>query len=114
MTGQPPGVIGIGQTKYSKARTDVSIPGLVREAASRALDDAGLDWGDIDALVMGKAPDIFEGVMQPELFEGARVFVLPNPSGRNANYSYLQMLEAFKRLRTTLGEAARKAPEPPG
>jgi len=58
MTGQPPGVIGIGQTKYSKARTDVSIPGLVREAASRALDDAGLDWGDIDALVMGKAPDI--------------------------------------------------------
>ena len=33
MTGQPPGVIGIGQTKYSKARTDVSIPGLVREAA---------------------------------------------------------------------------------
>src|SRR3954469_10483115 len=68
MTGQPPGVIGIGQTKYSKARTDVSIPGLVREAASRALDDAGLDWGDIDALVMGKAPDAFEGVMQPELF----------------------------------------------
>ena len=65
---QPPGVIGIGQTKYSKARTDVSIPGLVREAAIRALDDAGLDWGDIDALVMGKAPDIFEGVMQPELF----------------------------------------------
>ena len=64
----PPGVIGIGQTKYSKARTDVSIPGLVREAAGRALDDAGLDWGDIDALVMGKAPDIFEGVMQPELF----------------------------------------------
>src|SRR3979411_3538615 len=64
----PPGVIGIGQTKYSKARTDVSIPGLVREAAIRALDDAGLDWGDIDALVMGKAPDIFEGVMQPELF----------------------------------------------
>ena len=40
----------------------------MREAASRALDDAGLDWGDIDALVMGKAPDIFEGVMQPELF----------------------------------------------
>ncbi len=68
MSTQPPGVIGIGQTKYSKARTDVSIPGLVREAASRALDDAGLDWGDIDALVMGKAPDIFEGVMQPELF----------------------------------------------
>jgi TDG/mug DNA glycosylase family protein len=30
---------------------------------------------------------------------GARVFVLPNPSGRNANYSYAEMLTAFRRLR---------------
>jgi TDG/mug DNA glycosylase family protein len=30
---------------------------------------------------------------------GADLFVLPNPSGRNANYSYDQMLEAFKGLR---------------
>jgi TDG/mug DNA glycosylase family protein len=35
---------------------------------------------------------------QPEMFEGARVFVLPNPSGRNANYSYDEMLKGFKRL----------------
>src|SRR4051794_6576261 len=32
---------------------------------------------------------------QPELLEGSRVFVLPNPSGRNANYSYREMLDAF-------------------
>jgi len=37
--------------------------------------------------------------LQPELLEGARVFVLPNPSGRNANYSYAQMLAAFTDLR---------------
>jgi TDG/mug DNA glycosylase family protein len=30
---------------------------------------------------------------------GARVFVLPNPSGRNANYSYAEMLAAFRRLK---------------
>jgi TDG/mug DNA glycosylase family protein len=36
---------------------------------------------------------------QPERFEGARVFVLPNPSGRNANFSYSEMLAAFRRLR---------------
>ena len=30
---------------------------------------------------------------------GARVFVLPNPSGRNANFSYSEMLDAFARLR---------------
>jgi TDG/mug DNA glycosylase family protein len=33
---------------------------------------------------------------------GTRVFVLPNPSGRNANYSYEEMLEAFRALRRHL------------
>ena len=35
----------------------------------------------------------------PATLAGARVFVLPNPSGRNANYSYAEMLDAFRRLR---------------
>ena len=61
-------VAGIGQTKHAAKRGDVSMPGLVREAAVRALDDAGLTWRDIDAVVLGKAPDMFEGVMMPELF----------------------------------------------
>jgi acetyl-CoA C-acetyltransferase len=61
-------VVGVGQTKYAAKRGDVSMIGLVREAARRALQDAHLDWGDIDAIVMGKAPDMFEGVPNPELF----------------------------------------------
>ena len=61
-------IIGIGQTRHASQRNDVSIPGLVREAARAALEDAGLDWRDIDAVVIGKAPDMFEGVMMPELF----------------------------------------------
>ncbi|HYB97814.1 MAG TPA: thiolase domain-containing protein [Candidatus Limnocylindrales bacterium] len=61
-------VVGIGQTKHAAKRGDVSMTGLVREAALRALEDAGTAWGDIDALVIGKAPDMFEGVMMPELF----------------------------------------------
>ncbi len=60
-------IIGIGQTKHAAKRKDVSIPGLVREAALRALADAGLTFADIDAVVLGKAPDMFEGVMMPEL-----------------------------------------------
>jgi TDG/mug DNA glycosylase family protein len=40
--------------------------------------------------------------LRGENFEGARVFVLPNPSGRNANYSYAEMLQAFTRLRLFL------------
>jgi TDG/mug DNA glycosylase family protein len=35
---------------------------------------------------------------QSEPFEAARAFVLPNPSGRNANFSYAQMLAAFKKM----------------
>lgn len=61
-------VIGIGQTKAKSKREDVSIAGLVREAAALALADAGLEWGEVDAVVIGKAPDMFEGVMMPELY----------------------------------------------
>ncbi len=33
------------------------------------------------------------------LLAGAPVFVLPNPSGRNAHYTYSDMLEAFRGLK---------------
>jgi len=59
-------VIGIGQTKYSRCRR-LTIDGLVREAALRALEDAERSFADIDAVVIGKAPDALEGVMMPEL-----------------------------------------------
>lgn len=61
-------VVGIGQTEHRSTRGDVSMAGLVREAARRALDDAQMTWSDVDAVVIGKAPDFFEGVMMPELF----------------------------------------------
>jgi len=59
-------VVGIGQTKHDSIRKDVSMAGLVREAAERALADAEMTWKDIDAVVIGKAPDFFEGIMMPE------------------------------------------------
>jgi len=34
--------------------------------------------------------------------ETTRYFVLPNPSGRNANYTYDEMLAAFKKLRAAV------------
>lgn len=61
-------VVGIGQTKYQTRRGDVSIAGLVREAAINALNDADLKWDDIDAVILGKAPDMFEGILMPELY----------------------------------------------
>ena len=61
-------VVGIGQTRYQTRRGDVSIAGLVREAAFNAIQDAGLGWDAIEAVIIGKAPDMFEGVVMPELY----------------------------------------------
>ena len=36
--------------------------------------------------------------LRPETIHGARLFVVPNPSGRNANFSYAEMLSAFRAL----------------
>ncbi|MGK2929526.1 MAG: thiolase domain-containing protein [Acidimicrobiales bacterium] len=66
--GELAAVVGIGQTNHMATRGDVSMAGLVREAAQRALADAEMTWDDIDAVVVGKAPDFFEGVMMPELY----------------------------------------------
>ncbi|GAA0986928.1 thiolase domain-containing protein [Nocardiopsis tropica] len=68
MTAHRTAVLGTGQTHHRAKRTDVSMAGLIREAVDRALEDAGLGMADIDAIVIGKAPDMFEGVMMPELF----------------------------------------------
>ena len=48
----------------------------------------------------GKALELGE---QPEGLYGARLFVLPNPSGRNAHYQYPQMLELFGSMARALG-----------
>lgn len=64
----PAAVIGVGQTHHRAKREDVSMAGLCREAMDRALADAGLSLDEIDAIVVGKAPDLFEGVMMPELY----------------------------------------------
>jgi acetyl-CoA C-acetyltransferase len=68
MGKQPAAIIGVGQTHHRAKRDDVSMAGLCREAIDRALADANLSLDDIDAIVVGKAPDLFEGVMMPELF----------------------------------------------
>ncbi len=46
--------------------------------------------------------------LHPQRIHGARVFVLPNPSGRNANFSYEEMLGAYRKL-----ALAVRRPSPP-
>lgn len=47
---------------------------------------------------------------QPVVIHGAQVFVLPNPSGRNANFSYAEMLAAFTALGRTLKARREETP----
>ncbi|MGV9822509.1 thiolase domain-containing protein [Nocardia xishanensis] len=63
----PVAVIGIGQGKQAKRR-EVTIGALVREAVAAAMADAELELGDVDAVVLSKTPDLFDGVMNPELY----------------------------------------------
>jgi double-stranded uracil-DNA glycosylase len=44
------------------------------------------------------APESVVG-LRPQVIHGARLYVLPNPSGRNANFTYAEMLAAFQGLR---------------
>ncbi|MGV9611529.1 thiolase domain-containing protein [Nocardia xishanensis] len=64
---EPVAVIGIGQGKQAKRR-EVTIGALVREAVAAAMADAELELGDVDAVVLSKTPDLFDGVMNPELY----------------------------------------------
>ena len=46
---------------------------------------------------------------QRERIGDTEVFVLPNPSGRNANFSYAEMLAAFRKLKRRVASAKSKA-----
>jgi len=48
--------------------------------------------------------------LQEERVGESAVFVLPNPSGRNANYSYAEMLAAFRALRRYLSRTSTARP----
>ncbi|MGL4304576.1 MAG: thiolase domain-containing protein [Mycobacteriaceae bacterium] len=79
MSKQLAAVLGTGQTCYVTKRQDVSMSGMCREAIDRALLDSGLNLSDIDAVVVGKAPDLFEGSMMPELFMATALGAIGKP-----------------------------------
>lgn len=46
--------------------------------------------------------------LQPETIDHTRIFVLPNPSGRNAHYSYQEMLHWFCELKRCSEKMSRQ------
>jgi len=77
----------------------------LRDGFASALSLAHLAWAFVGVTLFRSIfgipaeKPITLGLQRRERFEGARVFVLPNPSGRNANYTYDEMLNAFVALR---------------
>ena len=59
-------IVGVGQTHHQRRRADVNVPGLVREAVKRALQDANLSMDEIDSVVVASGPVLFAAVNQPE------------------------------------------------
>jgi len=63
-----------------------------------------------------RAPGGRVGLQRQSLHE-ARVFVLPNPSGRNTHFTYVEMLQLYRRLSRLLAASAhdaRRAPQRSG
>jgi double-stranded uracil-DNA glycosylase len=81
------------------ARFNPEIVALVGVTVYRALL---LSLGDRQAMKRA----IGLGAQKPPVAFPAKVFVLPNPSGRNANYTYDEMLAAFTALRRALNRRA--------
>jgi TDG/mug DNA glycosylase family protein len=81
---------GIGRLRAKVRRFEPEIVAFVGVSLYRWI------YGENGAVALGP---------QSVTFEGAEVFVLPNPSGRNANFSYAEMLAAFRKLRRRLERA---------
>jgi double-stranded uracil-DNA glycosylase len=77
------------------AKLQPEIVALVGITVYRALL---LSLGDASAMKR----EIRLGPQQPPVPFPGQIFVLPNPSGRNANFTYTEMLAAFRSLRRAL------------
>ena len=59
-------VVGAGMTRFQTRRDDVDLSELLVEGAEAALRDANMEMSDIDAVILGMAPDALHGVGHPE------------------------------------------------
>ena len=58
----------------------------------------------------GAGGPVIKPGFQNATVHGARLFVLPNPSGRNAHFTYEAMLKAFSELGAVIGKPRKAAP----
>ena len=83
-------VVGCARLRRKVQRYRPAIVALVGVTVFRALFSNSRGRAGTRPVALG---------LQQERLGNAEVFVLPNPSGRNANYSYAEMRRAFRALR---------------
>jgi acetyl-CoA C-acetyltransferase len=72
-------LIGAAQTKFKTHYADKTYVELAQDAAKQALDDAGMEPGEIDAVVFSMAPTQFMGVNDCDRWSTAHVFGTGKP-----------------------------------
>ncbi len=114
-------IVGVGQTDYRFKRTDVTIQELTQEAAAKALAHARMEMGEIDAFVLGVAPDALIGIDNVDRWMGQALGVAPRPQLRvntggttgaaAAQAGYVHVASGM--VRTVMVVAADKVSESP-
>jgi acetyl-CoA C-acetyltransferase len=75
----PVAITGVGQTPFKKHHADQTYVELAQSAAKLALDHAGLEPGEIDAVVFSMAPTQFMGVNDADRWAVEHVFGAGKP-----------------------------------
>ena len=95
----------LGAADYARGRSELSRK--LARLRPRAVAFVGVTvfrefWPELGE---GRPPRRVECGLRTETIAGASLFVLPNPSGRNAHYSYEDMLSCWQSLAVWLREA---------
>jgi TDG/mug DNA glycosylase family protein len=100
-----PGIDTLRPDEYAGGRT--RLLAKIRKYRPRVVALVGVTV--FRAMFPGHAGAVRLGV-QPQTLGDSAIVVLPNPSGRNANFSYDEMLAAFKSLRRYVRRAVKARP----
>lgn len=96
------GVMDLGADDYAGGREQLTVK--IREYAPKRVVFVGITvcrhYFDKKASFSIKCGEFGERIFN------ARVFVVPNPSGRNAHFSYAEMLEAYRVVAKDLGRGS--------
>jgi TDG/mug DNA glycosylase family protein len=95
-----PGVSDLAPAEYEAGRA--ALERKIRRYKPKVVALTGVS---LARALLPEAAAPLELGLHPETLGGAPVFVLPNPSGRNAHYSYARMLDAFRALKAYLDRA---------